>query len=569
MRDDYYDDDEEEEVMYLEHGCEYDSSSGQSPSKKKTFHSIISISESDYAAAAQYPKHQEAPSFRRNNHNKGKSNSNGSRPSVPSHVADMLRGCSPSNDDEDGDDDYTMQVTTSTSSESASAAFDFTDYKSKRQLSPPPVRRNGHLRPADLLNTRKSIRNVPDRTSKRGSVASREAVEEELDRPSHWGKPSSGYSSRRASHSSGCVRGFAVASTRTTQQSRRKSAPNSTITVSKPFSLSATDKLTQRKRKQSQDQSGNKSRSILELSFQPSWLPTSSSARRERVVRGSALDMTSVEVTATQEEHGNEPDTFEHTSRNTGFDSPQESYVSFDASFRPPASGTVVTGTEQGAVIPSFSISTSSSPYTSDNDTHERNSINRSRRSNKQSHERHLLPKLLRMKRLHAELEVRFETSLRSREPSAKGRKESKHHFRTGDLQDPRTRTKSRIDVTIIKHEGGTTADNAVIWEQPPFVVLALKVDMELEQRNTCTGNELEQQSTQQNTSGANNASVMGDVLAASNGIVLGYFKSETFSKMSLSVVVGNRLRIYDSVLVPGQEHALPTLLCTTLCEKL
>lgn len=151
------------------------------------------------------------------------------------------------------------------------------------------------------------------------------------------------------------------------------------------------------------------------------------------------------------------------------------------------------------------------------------------------------------MKRLQAELEVRFQNTR-----TAKG-EGVKQHFRSGDLQDPRSRTKGYVDVQIVQHRdgggvvsGGSAAGGVVLWEQPPFVVLALTFDDE---------------------------SVAG-ASAELSTIVLGYFKPETFSKMGVSVTVGQRLRIYDSVLLPALSRpdggtASRILLCTSLCEAL
>lgn len=156
------------------------------------------------------------------------------------------------------------------------------------------------------------------------------------------------------------------------------------------------------------------------------------------------------------------------------------------------------------------------------------------------------------MKRLQAELELRFQTSLRTRDASVKGRDECKQHFRNGDLQDPRSRTKSHIDVTIVMHSEVVAGKEMIVWEQPPFVVLALKVD-------DISDNQSEGQ-----------LHLDHKAKRMPSGIVLGFFKPETFMKMGVSVAVGQRLRIYDFVVVPGPQQTSPALLlCTTLCETL
>ena len=239
------------------------------------------------------------------------------------------------------------------------------------------------------------------------------------------------------------------------------------------------------------------------------------------------------------------------------------------------------------------------------------------------------------MKRIQAELEVRFQTALdttKSSNVKGKGRRGymGKQQYRSGDLQDPRSRTKRYLDVMVQAHSrsmgdcDGSGSSNGVakervIWEQPPFVVLALKVegrdadtDTEKEggggtfhsnsitasgvhvgERSTHDENENEEAGEEdrdgerERRRGRGGRTESGAGTWGVGGVVLGYFRPETFSKMSVSVAVGQRLRLYDTVLLPGQptpplasrdrdnlsssgtRAGLPILLCTSLCEAL
>jgi hypothetical protein len=79
--------------------------------------------------------------------------------------------------------------------------------------------------------------------------------------------------------------------------------------------------------------------------------------------------------------------------------------------------------------------------------------------------------------------------------------------------------------------------------------------------------------------SGSGSCDGSRDVSPEGGDLVLGYFRPETFSKMGIAVAVGQRLRIYDSVLLPSPSDSglrssaaagrMPILLNTSLCETL
>jgi hypothetical protein len=84
----------------MQHGCEYDSNS-LSPTNKKTLHSNLSVTESDYLKATPQTKHQEAPKFRRNNHNGNGVSNRGSnfsnRKNMSAQAMDIPQQSSPLN----------------------------------------------------------------------------------------------------------------------------------------------------------------------------------------------------------------------------------------------------------------------------------------------------------------------------------------------------------------------------------------------------------------------------------------------------------------------------------------
>lgn len=280
---------------------------------------------------------------------------------------------------------------------------------------------------------------------------------------------------------------------------------------------------------------------------------------------------------------------------------------------------------------------------------------------------RYTLFRLLRMKRLQTELEIRFQTSLEPTKSSSKGRGQGgKQQYRRGDLQDPRCRTKRHLDVIVQAHTHHTGAAvtckshvhasggdgeypsgskdvvrGMVIRQQPPFVVLALKVEGQYSDQSEMVweseGKERIKSGTARNLNGnervekedmdrsremnmlqeceiqeTNTELISDSALRAETGtemetevdtklgkfgghVVLGYFRPDTFTKMGISVAVGQRLRIYDAVLLSGlrihtghfrdsmssmlsteeavgvgdEERGLAILLCTSLCESL
>jgi hypothetical protein len=225
-----------------------------------------------------------------------------------------------------------------------------------------------------------------------------------------------------------------------------------------------------------------------------------------------------------------------------------------------------------------------------------------------------MLPRFLRLRRLQAELEVRFQTALSRPQAHASrgggGGGGGKQHYRSGDLLDPRSRTKRHVDVVVQTHQqqaggamstgiasgsggSGGVRGGMVVWEQPPFVVLALKVEHSSEDvgraangADGCGDDSLREpqeqaerspqhQDKQQQQQEKEHQQVI-------SGVVLGFFRPETFSKMDISVAAGQRMRIYDYVLLSGLPPppsssssgssclpGAPILLCTSLCEAL
>lgn len=206
------------------------------------------------------------------------------------------------------------------------------------------------------------------------------------------------------------------------------------------------------------------------------------------------------------------------------------------------------------------------------------------------------LIRYLRMKRLQAELEVRFQAISQGGGRVSRRGKEESGQFRSGDLLDPRSRTQKHLDVTVQTHRGssgglgrccgacggeGGAVGGAVIWNQPPFIVLSLRVEEAREKDaasdSNCSVSDVEQK-MRYHEGGQE---------------MMGYFRPETFSKMSISLAAGQRLRVYNSVTLPApspcsccstvhavrDESSSPSdavppprpmmLLCTSLCEAL
>lgn len=232
--------------------------------------------------------------------------------------------------------------------------------------------------------------------------------EEELDRPTHWGKRS--HNHHRTSQN-GAVRVSVPGSKQ--QQSRRQSHPSTIVTVSKPFAHSVAEKLTQQKRNGRNTDKHNGSLSVLQLSFQPSWLPVASTrsqkSSRDSTSRKQNHSTAEVEPIASQDDYDG-GDNHSIASQNA-FDSPpsdlnhgssveyEDSSVSYDPTFRPPATSALSGSSSPNKIvtIPKFPTSTSSSPYASDQDnqqsTHQQSTKRARRTGSKQTHERDLLPK--------------------------------------------------------------------------------------------------------------------------------------------------------------------------------
>jgi hypothetical protein len=179
----------------------------------------------------------------------------------------------------------------------------------------------------------------------------------------------------------------------------------------------------------------------------------------------------------------------------------------------------------------------------------------------------------LRMKRLQGELEVRFQTHLLRGQQQQQG-VGGQQQYRSGDLLDPRSRTKRHLDVTVLTMAG---IGGVVVREQPPFVVLALRVEAVHHKEQS--------------------VSVSVSVSVAEGSVVWGYFRPETLCRLGEGVAVGLRLRVFDFVLFPGFEKkekererereddgntadtsfsgdgrgggGAHILLCTSLCEAL